>query len=40
MRSGVVVMPSFSKLLTDDEMRLVAEYVVNSLQGKQPQACP
>ncbi|MCH7620511.1 MAG: cytochrome c [Chloroflexi bacterium] len=40
MRSGVVVMPSFSKLLTDDEMRLVAEYVVNCLQGKQPQACP
>ncbi len=40
MRSGVLVMPSFSKLLTDDEMRLVAEYVVNCLQGKQPQACP
>lgn len=40
MRSGVMVMPNFSKLLTDDEMRLVAEYVVNCLQGKQPQACP
>ncbi len=40
MRSGVVVMPNFSKLLTDDEMRLVAEYVVNCLQGNQPQACP
>jgi mono/diheme cytochrome c family protein len=40
MRSGVVVMPNFSKLLTGDEMRLVAEYVVNCLQGKQPQACP
>ncbi len=40
MRSGVVVMPSFSKLLTDEEMRLAAEYVVNCLQGKQPQACP
>ena len=40
MRSGVLVMPNFSKLLTDEEMRLVAEYVVNCLQGKQPQACP
>ena len=40
MRSGVVVMPNFTKLLTDKEMRLVAEYVVNCLQGKQPQACP
>ena len=38
--SGVVVMPNFSKLLTDEEMRLVAEYVVNCLQGKQPRACP
>ena len=40
MLGGVVVMPNFSKLLTDEEMRLVAEYVVNCLQGKQPQACP
>ena len=40
MRSGVVIMPNFSKLLNDEEMRLVAEYVVNCLQGKQPQACP
>ena len=40
MRSGVVVMPSFAKLLTEEEMRLVAEYVVNCPQGKQPQACP
>ena len=40
MRSGVLVMPNFSKLLTDKEMRLVAEYVVNCLQGKQPQSCP
>ena len=40
MLGGVVVMPNFSKLLTDEEMRLVAEYVINCLQGKQPQACP
>ena len=40
MRSGLMVMPNFSKLLTDKEMRLVSEYVVNCLQGKQPQACP
>ena len=38
--TGLVVMPNFSKLLTDQEMRLVAEYVVNCLQGKQRQACP
>lgn len=40
MGSGLVVMPNFSKLLTDDEMRLIAEYVVNCIQGAQPQACP
>ena len=40
MRSGVQVMPNFSKLLTEDEMRLIARYVVNCIQGKQPQACP
>ncbi len=40
MTSGVLVMPNFSKLLTDKEMQLVAGYVVNCLQGKQPQACP
>ncbi len=40
MLNGVVVMPNFSKLLTGDEMRLVAKYVVNCLQEKQPQACP
>jgi len=34
------VLPNFSKLLTDEEMRLVAEYVVNCLQGKNLQACP
>ena len=40
MRSGFVVMPNFSKLLTDEEMRLVAEYVVNCLQEKDTKACP
>jgi mono/diheme cytochrome c family protein len=40
MVSGVVVMPSFARLLTDEEMRLTAEYVVNCIQGAQPQACP
>lgn len=40
MRSGLVVMPNFSKLLTEEEMRLTAEYVVNCLQGVNPQACP
>jgi cytochrome c len=28
MKSGVVVMPNFTKLLTTDEMDLIAEYVV------------
>ncbi len=40
MRSGLQVMPNFSKLLTEDEMRLIAHYVVNCIQGAQPQACP
>lgn len=40
MFSGVVVMPNFSKLLSKEEMRLIAEYVVNCLQGTQPQSCP
>ena len=40
MRSGLTVMPNFSKLLTEDEMRLIAHYVVNCIQGAQPQACP
>ncbi len=40
MRSGVAVMPNFSKLLNDEEMRLVAKYVVNCLQGKDSGACP
>ena len=37
---GLVVMPSFSKLLTEDEMRVTAEYVVNCLQGNRLEACP
>ena len=37
MFSGVVVMPNFSKLLSKEEMRLIAEYVVFCLQGTQPQ---
>jgi mono/diheme cytochrome c family protein len=40
MASGVVVMPSFSKLLTEHERQLIAEYVVNCIQGAQPQGCP
>ena len=37
---GLVVMPSFSKLLTEEEMRVAAEYVVNCLQGTRLEACP
>ena len=37
--NGLQVMPSFSKLLTEDEMRLTAEYVVNCIQGAQPEGC-
>jgi mono/diheme cytochrome c family protein len=40
LRSGLVVMPNFSKLLTEEEMLLTADYVVNCLQGASPQACP
>ena len=40
MRSGVRVMPSFSKLLTPEEIDLVAAYVVNCLQSAQPDVCP
>ena len=38
--NGVVVMPSFANLLTEEEIQLTAEYVVNCLQEMQPQACP
>jgi mono/diheme cytochrome c family protein len=40
MVNGVVVMPSFANLLTEEEIQLTAEYVVNCLQELQPQACP
>jgi len=40
MSSGLVVMPSFSKLMTEEEMRLTAEYVVNCLQGANLAVCP
>lgn len=39
MRSGVVVMPNFSKILNDDEIDLIASYVVNCLQSVDPSAC-
>ena len=35
--SGIVVMPSFKKLLSSEERRLIAEYVVNCLQVDQAQ---
>ena len=37
--SGVAVMPSFSKLLNNDEMDLVTDYVVNCIQGNDQQKC-
>ena len=39
LKSGVAVMPNFSKLLNNEEMDLVTNYVVNCLQGKNPQEC-
>jgi len=39
MRSGVVVMPNFSKLLSGEEIQAISEYIVNCLQGAQPQQC-
>jgi mono/diheme cytochrome c family protein len=38
--NGVVVMPSFTNLLTVEAQRQIAEYVVNCIQGGQPQGCP
>ena len=38
--NGLVVMPSFANLMTDEEIQLTVEYVVNCLQEAQPQACP
>lgn len=40
LSSGLTVMPNFSKLLTEEEMRLTAEYVVNCIQQTNPQVCP
>ena len=40
LASGIVVMPSFKKLLSSEERRLIAEYVVNCLQGDQAQRSP
>ena len=37
--SGVAVMPNFSKLLNDEEMDLVTNYVVDCIQGNDPQKC-
>ena len=39
LKSGVAVMPNFSKLLNNEEMDLVTNYVVNCLQGKNPKDC-
>jgi mono/diheme cytochrome c family protein len=38
--NGVVVMPSFANVLTPEARTQIAEYVVNCLQGVQPQDCP
>ena len=40
MLSGVVVMPSFKKLLTVEEMRMIAQYIVRCLQAPTGQAPP
>ena len=37
--SGVAVMPNFSKLLNNEEMDLVTDYVVGCIQGNDPQKC-
>ena len=39
LKSGVAVMPNFSKLLNNDEMDLVTDYVVNCIQGNDPERC-
>ena len=39
LKSGVAVMPNFSKLLNNDEMDLVTDYVVNCIQGNDPEKC-
>jgi len=35
----VAVMPNFSKLLNNEEMDLVTDYVVGCIQGNDPQKC-
>ena len=40
LASGIVVMPSFKKLLSPEERRLIAEYVVNCLQVDEAQRSP
>ena len=40
LTSGVVIMPSFQKLLTPEERHAIADYVVNCLQRGRPQGCP
>ena len=39
MVGGLSVMPSFSKLLTPEQIDAVAHYVVDCLQGVNPQEC-
>ena len=39
MTGGLTVMPSFSKLLTPEQIDAVASYVVDCLQGVNPEGC-
>lgn len=39
MTGGLTIMPSFSKLLTPDQIDAVANYVVDCLQGVNPDGC-
>ncbi len=39
MTGGLTVMPSFSKLLTQEQIDAVARYVVDCLQGTDPSGC-
>ncbi len=39
MTGGLTVMPSFSQLLTPEQIDAVARYVVDCLQGGDPQGC-
>ena len=40
INAGITIMPSFAKLLTPEEIEMVAEYVVNCLQGARLEVCP